>query len=74
MKITNINSDSMLKNQAFSQAVMVEDAKNIVYIGEQNMVDGSGVVVGDDLESQTEQALKNVWRCSDQSERLRRMS
>jgi 2-iminobutanoate/2-iminopropanoate deaminase len=60
VKITHINPDSMLKNPAFSQAVMVEDAKKIVYIGEQNGVDASGVVVGDDLESQTEQALKNV--------------
>jgi 2-iminobutanoate/2-iminopropanoate deaminase len=60
MKITHINPDSMLKNPAFSQAVMVEDAKKIVYIGEQNGVDASGAVVGDDLESQTEQAYKNV--------------
>lgn len=60
MKITHINPDSMLKNPAFSQAVIVEDAKKIVYIEEQNGVDASGVVVGGDLESQTEQALKNV--------------
>jgi 2-iminobutanoate/2-iminopropanoate deaminase len=58
MKITHINPDSMLKNPAFSQAVMVEDAKKIVYIGEQNGVDASGVVVGDDLESQTEQDIR----------------
>jgi 2-iminobutanoate/2-iminopropanoate deaminase len=60
MKITHINPDSMLKNSAFSQAVMVEDAKKIIYIGEQNGADASGVVVGDDLESQTEQAYRNV--------------
>jgi len=41
MKITHINPDSMLKNPAFSQAVMVEDAKKILYIGEQNGVDAS---------------------------------
>jgi hypothetical protein len=35
MKRTHVNPDSMLKNPAFSQAVMVEDAKKIVYIGEQ---------------------------------------
>jgi 2-iminobutanoate/2-iminopropanoate deaminase len=57
---THINPDSMLKNPAFSQAAMVEDAKRIVYIGEQNGVDTSGVVVGDDLESQIEQAYRNV--------------
>jgi enamine deaminase RidA (YjgF/YER057c/UK114 family) len=60
MKIAHINPDSMLKNPAFSQAVMVEGAKKTVYIGEQNGVDASGVVVGDDLESQPEQAYKNV--------------
>jgi hypothetical protein len=38
MKITHINPDSMLKNPAFSQAVMVEDAKKSVYIGERNGV------------------------------------
>ena len=43
MKITHVNPDSMLKNPAFSQAVVVEDAKKIVYIGEQNGVDASGV-------------------------------
>ena len=43
----------MHKNPAFSQAVMVADAKKIVYIGEQNGVDASGAVVGDDLESPT---------------------
>jgi enamine deaminase RidA (YjgF/YER057c/UK114 family) len=61
--ITHINPDSMLKNPAFSQAVMVEDAKKFVYIGEQNGVDASGVVVGDDLKSQTEHALRIFWRC-----------
>jgi len=60
MKITHVNPDSMLKNPAFSQAVIVADAKKIVYIGEQNGVDASGAVVGDDLESQIEQAYKNV--------------
>ena len=53
MKITHVNPNSMHKNPAFSQAVMVADAKKIVYIGEQNGVDASGAVVGDDLESQT---------------------
>ena len=73
MKITHINPDSMLKNPAFSQAVMVEDAKKIVYIGEQNGVDASGVVVGSDLESQTEQAYKNVLEVLKSVGRLRRM-
>jgi enamine deaminase RidA (YjgF/YER057c/UK114 family) len=60
MKIEHINPDSMNKNPAFSQAVVVTDAKKMVYIGEQNGVDAKGVVVGDDLASQIEQAYKNV--------------
>jgi hypothetical protein len=36
------------------------DARKIVHIGKQNGVDASGAVVGDDLESQTGQASRNV--------------
>jgi hypothetical protein len=40
---------------------------------EQNGVDASGVVVGSDLESQTEQAYKNVLEVLKSVGRLRRM-
>ena len=56
MKIAHVNPDAMSKDPAVSQAVIVADAKKLVFIGEQNGVDAHGVVVGDDLESQTEQA------------------
>jgi 2-iminobutanoate/2-iminopropanoate deaminase len=62
MKVTHINPDSLLKSPAFSQAVVVEDARRIVYIGEQNGVDVSGAVVGDDLGSQVEHAYKDVLK------------
>ena len=60
MKITHVNPDSMLKNPAFSQAVVIADARKWVYIGEQNGVDASGALAGDDLASQTKQAYRNV--------------
>jgi len=60
MKITHVHPDAMSKDPAVSQAVIVADAKKLVFIGEQNGVDANGVVVGDDLESQTEQAYRNV--------------
>jgi enamine deaminase RidA (YjgF/YER057c/UK114 family) len=60
VKITHLNPDTMLKNPAFSQAVVVADAKKIVYVGEQNGVDANGVLAGEDLGSQTKQALRNV--------------
>jgi enamine deaminase RidA (YjgF/YER057c/UK114 family) len=60
MKITHVNADAMSKIPALSQAVIVANAKKLVVIGEQNGVDANGVVVGDDLESQTEQAQRNV--------------
>jgi enamine deaminase RidA (YjgF/YER057c/UK114 family) len=52
----------MLKNPVSSQAVMVENATKIVYIGEQNGVDASAVVVGDDLESQAYRNVLEVLR------------
>jgi len=44
MTITHINPDSMHKNPAFSQAVLVEGGRTL-YIGEQNGVDDSGAIV-----------------------------
>jgi 2-iminobutanoate/2-iminopropanoate deaminase len=60
MKITHINPSALHKNPAFSQAILVEEAKKMLYIGGQNGVDKKGNVVGSDLASQTEQALKNI--------------
>jgi 2-iminobutanoate/2-iminopropanoate deaminase len=59
MKITHINPEGMLKNPAFSQAVVVEGGKT-VYVGGQNGVTAEGKLVGDTLAAQTEQALQNI--------------
>lgn len=55
-----INPDTMHKNPAYSQAVVVVGPSKTIYIGGQNSVDASGEIVGDDLATQTDQALKNV--------------
>jgi enamine deaminase RidA (YjgF/YER057c/UK114 family) len=60
MKIEHLNPDGMHKNPAFSQAVTVEGPAKLVIVGGQNAVDAAGNIVGDDLGTQTEQALRNV--------------
>ena len=60
MKLTHINPDSLHKNPAFSQAILVENAEKMLFIGGQNAVDKDGNIVGKDLQTQTEQALNNI--------------
>jgi enamine deaminase RidA (YjgF/YER057c/UK114 family) len=60
MQISHHNPEGMHRNPAFSQAVTISGMAKLVYVGGQNGVDASGAVVGDDLASQTEQALRNV--------------
>lgn len=60
MKITHLNPDSMHKNPAFSQGVSVEGAAKTIYVGGQNGITADGKLAGDDLASQTKQALMNV--------------
>lgn len=60
MKITHHNPDTLYKSPAFSQAVSVTGAGTLVYVGGQNGIAADGKMVGDDLGTQSEQALKNV--------------
>lgn len=60
MTLTHLNPESMHHNPAFSQGVLVEGPGALVVVGGQNGVDSEGKVVGDDLRSQTAQALRNV--------------
>ena len=60
MQLTHINPDSLHKTPVFSQAVKVEGAAAMLYIGGQNSTMPDGSVVGEDVASQTEQALRNV--------------
>jgi hypothetical protein len=64
-----IDPDSLNKNPAFTNVVVVEGNVKTVYIGGQDAVDASGEIVGkDDIVAQTEQILANLrgaggWRC-----------
>jgi enamine deaminase RidA (YjgF/YER057c/UK114 family) len=60
MKIEHLNPDGMHKNPAFTQVVTVEGPAKLVIVGGQNAVDADGNIVGDNLGTQTEQALRNL--------------
>lgn len=59
MKITHVNPETLPKNPAFSQGVLVEGGKTL-YIGGQNGFLPDGSLAGKDFASQTEQAYKNI--------------
>lgn len=59
MKIEHINPDSLFTNPAFSQAVGVDGAKKLVFVGGQNGVTSDGTML-EGIEAQSEQALMNV--------------
>ena len=54
------NPDGLHRNPAFSQAVEVPSGARILFVGGQNGVDESGLVVGDTVAAQTRQALENT--------------
>src|ERR687890_232233 len=56
-----INPDSLNKNPAFTNVVVVEGNVKTVYIGGQDAINASGAIVGKgDIVAQTEQVLANV--------------
>lgn len=59
MNITHINPDTMHKNPAFSQGVLVQGGKTL-YIGGQNGFLADGSLAGRDFASQTEQVYRNI--------------
>jgi enamine deaminase RidA (YjgF/YER057c/UK114 family) len=60
MKIEHLNPDTLHKNPAFSQGVAIEGAAKLIYVGGQNGITADGALAGDDIATQTEQALRNV--------------
>ena len=60
MTVTHVNPDSLHRNPAFSQGVIVEPPGRFVFVGGQNGVDSEGRMVAEDLPGQTRQALLNV--------------
>lgn len=60
MKLTHLNPDTLHKNPAFSQGISVEGNAKLIFVGGQNGAGADGNLVGNDIGTQTEQALKNV--------------
>lgn len=61
MPLEHLNPDSMHKNPAFSQGIIVPANARILVIGGQNAVNRQGEVVGKgDIAAQTTQALDNL--------------
>jgi 2-iminobutanoate/2-iminopropanoate deaminase len=60
MPIEHVNPPTLFKSPAFSQAVVAKGAGKLIIVGGQNAVDKDGKVVGDDLYTQSRQALDNV--------------
>jgi enamine deaminase RidA (YjgF/YER057c/UK114 family) len=60
-QVQYLNPDSLNKNPAFTNVVVVSGPAKTIYIGGQDAVDASGNIVGKgDLKAQTEQILKNI--------------
>ena len=61
MPIEHINPDSMHKNPAFSQGIIVPAGARMLVIGGQNAVDADGQIVGKgDIAAQTAKAVDNL--------------
>ena len=59
--VQHINPDSLNKNPAFTNVIVVTGSAKTIYIGGQDAVDGSGNIVGKgDLKAQAEQVFKNL--------------
>jgi len=60
MQIEHHNPAALHHNAAFTQVVTVKGAERLIFVGGQNAVDATGKIIGDDLATQTGQALRNV--------------
>src|SRR5574338_184372 len=60
-QVEYINPDTLNKNPAFTNVVVVRGPVKTIYVGGQDAVDASGAIVGKgDIKAQTEQILKNI--------------
>jgi enamine deaminase RidA (YjgF/YER057c/UK114 family) len=56
-----MNPDTLNKNPAFSNVIVVTGSVKTLYVGGQNAIDATGTIIGKgDLKAQTEQVLKNI--------------
>lgn len=59
--VTHLNPETLHKNPAFTQVVVVTNPTKTVYIGAQTALDKDGQIVGKgDIGAQTTQVLKNI--------------
>lgn len=60
-KVQYLNPDTLNKNPAFTNVVVVSGPVRTVYIGGQDAVDASGAIVGKgNIKAQTQQILENI--------------
>ena len=60
-QVQYINPETLNKNPAFTNVIVVTGPVKTIYVGGQDAVDASGAIVGKgDLKAQTEQVLKNL--------------
>ncbi len=60
-QVQYLNPESLHKNPAFTNVVVVTGPVKTVYVGGQDAVDASGNIIGKgDLKAQTDQVLKNI--------------
>ena len=60
-QVQYLNPDTLSKNPAFTNVVVISGSVKTVYVGGQDAVDASGAIIGKgDLKLQTEQILKNI--------------
>jgi enamine deaminase RidA (YjgF/YER057c/UK114 family) len=59
--VQHLNPDTLNRNPAFTNIVVVTGSVKTIYIGGQDAVDASGNIVGKgDIKAQTEQIFKNL--------------
>jgi len=60
-QVQNINPETLNRNPAFTNVIVVSGSVKTIYVGGQDSVDASGKIVGKgDIQAQTAQVLKNV--------------
>ena len=60
-KVKFLNPDTLHKNPAFTNVIVVSGSAKTIYIGGQDSVNASGAIIGKgDVQAQTEQVLKNI--------------
>ena len=59
--VQHINPETLNKNPAFTNLVVVTGSAKTIYVGGQDSINASGEIIGKgDIKAQTEQILKNI--------------